>query len=62
MKGEKSIMARILWGILHALALVCFISFLLWAFTEETKFKVIFLITFALQIYGILTKEKIKKS
>ena len=55
-------MVKTLWGLLYALALVCFISFLLWLFTDELKYKIIFLISFALQIYGILTKDKVKKS
>jgi hypothetical protein len=62
MNGEKSVMVKMLWGLLYALALVCFISFLLWLFTDELKYKIIFLISFALQIYGILTKENVKKS
>lgn len=55
-------MTKILWGVAYIITLICFISFLLWMFTDELKFKVIFIITFALQVYGILTKEKIKKS
>lgn len=59
MKGEKSIMMRkISCGITALLSLTCFISFLLWFFGDNYTAKIIFLVAFALQLYGIFTAKK----
>lgn len=55
-------MAKLLWMITYCITLICFISFILWMFTDEAKFEIIFFATFALQIFGILTKGSTKKS
>lgn len=53
---------KIGWGITGLLSFVCFISFIFWFLADSRAGKWIFLITFALQIYGIFTKENKKNS
>lgn len=53
---------KICLGISYALAFISFVSFLLWAFADSVTFRAVFLISFLLQIYGVLTMGSGKKS
>lgn len=55
-------MKQILYNLSQTLTLICFVAFLFWLLCDSSTAKIIFLISFVLQIYAILTNESPKKS